>query len=136
MTTRLIFREPELPIINSVPINLVLVVMAMAGTYGAVWVSDDFDAWRLGMFAFLGVPLAGLYILLECFHPKWRRRFYRYWISSILVLSFVFCTGLLPLINAMTAEDQILKRTFADAPFASMRDYKRGGFGQLFRVRW
>jgi hypothetical protein len=124
------------PDISPIPVNLVLLILGAAGTYGAVWISDDYEAVRLSAFAFIGVPLAALFVILESYHPIWRRRYTKAWVSAIVVLSFVFSTGVLPLVNALTAEDQVVKRTFADAPFASMRDYRVGGLGQLFRQRW
>lgn len=124
------------PDINPVPINILLLVLGAIGTYGAVWISDDYEAARLTLFAFVGVPLTALFILLERYQPLWRRRYTRYWVLSIATLSFVFATGALALANALTADGAVYKRSFADAPFASTRDYRVGGLGQPFRTRW
>ena len=117
--------------------NAALVLLSALGTYGAVWISDDYDPWRFVILTYGGIPLLAVYLTLEWLSPGWIRRFSPLRRTMIAGIAVAFATGFLPLVNAVTAEDSVVKRSFGDQPYVtSIRDFRRGGLGGLHRRRW
>jgi hypothetical protein len=117
-------------------LNTTLAVLVAAGTFSTLWISDDFDPLRLACTAYVGIPVAALYSACEWLQPRWRQNWRRQRLAASALLVVIFSIACLPLLNAATATDAVVKRSFSEAPVVANKDYRRGGLGGLFRRRW
>lgn len=114
-----------------------LALLLASGAYGALWVSDDFDEPRLALLVYGGLPLAFAYYALWALYPRWRQRWprLRFGIAGALAL-IAALAGHVPMVNALTADEGVVKRTVPAHEMAVQVDARRGGLGMLFKTRW
>jgi hypothetical protein len=107
------------------------------GLYGGLWVLDDWTPERLVALSFAGVPWAVLHLAAGHFRPDWQSRWPRFRRFSLAVVLLLFAPGYALLVNALTADPGVVKRT---VPFGggdvAVRDVQRGGLGILYTTRW
>ncbi len=123
------------------PLTIFLLSLyCVLGTYGSLWISDEFDAFRQGFFAFLAIPLAFLFLFITTYFPQFWRRRRKLQRVHITIMMLAFAWGHVLLLNAVTGgrterlHDVQQTDEEDKKPMLSMR--ARGGLGILYRARW
>jgi hypothetical protein len=109
---------------------------AAVGVFGAAWISDDFDQERLTILAFFGIPSVALYFFLRLHDREFPHKWRRLYLGLTVWVGLSFLSGILPLLNAVTAEPAVIKRSVAEGTRVVEKDVQRGGIGMLFRKRF
>jgi hypothetical protein len=111
------------------------------GLYGACWISDEWDAWRVPFYAGVAIPLAALWGGNLCVAPSlWVQRpiwFQRLQRATVVV----FLWGWILCLNALVPGGQKnLKVQDVDQTDEKQKAivvvHHRGGLGLLYRTRW
>jgi len=112
------------------------ILFICSGSYGATWVSDEFDSLRLSALAFVGVPLATAFLLLAHLAPGWQQRYATLYRLALVVIIAHFAWGNILLVNAFAADDgeQIVAANIGSDALDLPK--KKGGLGIYYETRW
>ena len=104
------------------------------GSFGALWLSDEFDAARELIFG-VAIPSAVAYFASHYFIPGWRLE--RPIIHAVTAggLLLTFAWGNVILLNAIGAEEPVVVALNVKESAMDM-DRHRGAFGIIYRKRW
>jgi hypothetical protein len=118
-------------------VELPLLAVVLAGTAGALWIADDLDEIRFAfaLLGYAGVPAAVLYAGARILYPEWPAKRPRLAHGLVAGIGLIFLTGVAPLVNALTTDGKVLKRTVPIGLGVATRDVKRGGLGWLYSTR-
>lgn len=115
--------------------NLYFLIYIGASIYGVTWISDEFDRERTLFYACFAIPLVIIFYAVYIMIPQLRRQYPKSFYSAVIIIFLSFSWGNILLLNAVSGKKpEILNVTIADDAYYF--DYKRGGFGILYRFRW
>ena len=117
---------------------MALGIFFVTGSYGSIWLSDEFDEWRR-ILNIVSIPLTILFLI----HAPYKINFYQeeknLFFLFILILFSTHVWGNILLINAFSKDEHtiinIVEQT-DEKKFTYQMAYKRGGLGLLYRPRW
>ena len=120
-------------------VALGMLIYCCLGGYGAMWVSDSFDAERTLLYGFFAIPAAVAFFSLLLMEPSYvtRSRVVLSWVYGALLV--LFSWGNVLLVNALTSsKPEKVKTVYKDLrkDRAINLAMKRGGLGMLYRTRW
>lgn len=105
-------------------------IYILLGTFGVLWISDEFDSIRMSFYRHIGFPLALGFYCMTLLSPHWLLEKRRIVFSLMAIVSFSFLWGNLLLIdyfNGSNPMDPLGKGVIA---------YKQGISGQLYQTRF
>ncbi len=126
-------KEDQLAVLS---LDVIFFLYLMLGLYGSVWSMDDFDAYKIILFGYIGLPLAIAFFGLRFLFPYWGRKFPKAFYGLLITLGLVFMPGHILLFNAMTAQQKEVKRTIATATSVVYVSVQKGGLGFYIKKRW
>ena len=126
---------PLPPLPRLLIVDLPLAAFITLGVAGTIWVSDDLDMLRFNLVGWIGMPLTILYFASLRLYPKWPLQMPRLARSMVVGLALTFAGGVLALVNAVTSDQQTVKRTVQAGLGIATSDVQRGGFGWVFKIR-
>lgn len=114
-------------------------ILIFLGSWGAFWVSDEFDQERLWFYGFFLIPVGILFPYLSWFHKRYASDH----MNLFRLLPWIVLTGhlwgIILLINAISGDQHVTYTRLLEsrAEQKSLRvAYRRGGLGFLYRLRW
>lgn len=122
--------------LSKIGFEFLLALYIAVGIYGVLWLTVDFDDFKIALITFLGLPLAIVYYALHFLYFGWEIKFpkyYRYYMAS---LALIFGLGHFLLINAYTTETPQFKRSVLINGKVMTLSMKRGGLGVIYAERW
>jgi len=126
---------PLPPLPRVLIVDLPLAIFIALGVAGTVWVSDDLDVLRFNLVGWIGMPLTVLYFASLSLYPKWPLQMPRLARTMAVGLALTFAGGVATLVNAVTSDQQTVKRTVQTSVGIATSDVQRGGFGWVFKIR-
>ncbi|MBF0441765.1 MAG: hypothetical protein HQK54_07680 [Oligoflexales bacterium] len=114
---------------------LYLTGYVLSGTYGALWISDEFDYERTLLYGFFAIPAFVIFAFINLNVPLFRLSYPRFFWGWVIAIFLSFLWGNVMLLNAAGGVEKTrVNLSLKEQAFEF--SYKRGGFGWLYRFRW
>lgn len=120
-------------------LSLAYTLIFLGGSWGAFWISDEFDQERLWFYGGFLIPVGLLLpFALYVYRGGWVQAAPVFRYGMILILAGNLW-GILLLVNAVSGDQPVMYTRLMEsrAEQRSLRvAYRRGGLGLLYRLRW
>ncbi len=115
--------------------RIALYLYCASGLFGAFYISDNFEAVRGDVYAYIGIPLIFGFVLLNILTPNWELNLPKLSTCVIATIFLVFSWGNILLINAADSQDPETVRVERNDHAINIVRY-RGALGWLYKTNF
>lgn len=113
-----------------------LVIYVAIGLLGVAAYGDEFDAFKIPVIGYVGIPALSMLLLFSWLYPTWERKWVGAYRMTQTIIVMSFGLGILTILNALAGPPTKLPQSLASKGVMVNAEKHPGRFGILYHRRF